>query len=388
MRPPRPFVAPLFLLAALAGLSACGAGEPGPAGGRAARAPMRFPVEVAEVASARVEYTVQAVGSVEAFERVSVTARVAGVVERVRFEEGDGVTPDRVLAEIEPERFRLAVDAAAAELAKAEAAREQARLGLERRRAVNEKNPDLVRAEEVDSWRTQLAAAEADVARARSAAALAELNLRDAFVRAPVSGVVQTRDVETGRYVQPGAVIATLVRRDPLLLRFRVPEAEAGALVPGQAARFTLRGERDVAHAATLTLVAAAADPSDRMVEVLARVDDSTGGELRPGAFAEITIPVGAAREAPVVPQTAIRPSEKGFLAFVVEGDVARERVLTLGLRTVDGRVEVREGLAAGERLVVRGAEALSEGVGVAVAEAGAARATAPATPAAKGPAS
>jgi multidrug efflux system membrane fusion protein len=354
-------------------LAACGGGADAPPGARGARGPTRFPVEVARVESAPVEYAVQAVGSVEAFERVSVTARVAGVVERVRFEEGDAVTPERVLAEIEPERFRLALDAAQADLAKAEAAREQARLGLERRQAVNQKNPDLVRAEEVDAWRTQLAAAEADVARARAAAALAELNLRDAFVRAPGSGLVQTRDVETGRYVQPGAVIATLVRRDPLLLRFRVAESDASALSPGQPARFTLRGERGAVHTALITLVAAAADPGDRMVEVLARVDEATGGDLRPGAFAEVTVPVGSAREAPVVPQTAIRPSEKGFLAYVVEGETARERVLQLGLRTADGRVEVRGGLSVGERLVVRGAEALTEGAGVAVREAGAA---------------
>lgn len=373
-----------FLLAALAGLSACGEGKGDDPVARGARGPTRFPVEVAEVGSARVEYSVQAVGSVEAFERVSVTARVAGVVERVRFEEGDAVTPERVLAEIEPERFRLALDAANADLAKAEAARAQARLGLERRQAVNQKNPDLVRAEEVDAWRTQLAAAEADVARARAAAALAELNLRDAFVRAPVGGIVQTREVETGRYVQPGAVIATLVRRDPLLLRFRVPESDAGAIAPGQSARFTLRGERGAEHSASITLVAAAADPSDRMVEVLARVDASTGGELRPGAFAEITIPVGSTREAPVVPQTAIRPSEKGFLAYVVEGDVARERVLDLGLRTADGKVEVKSGLEVGERLVVRGAEALSEGAGVAVQAGGGAPPAA--TPAAAPP--
>jgi hypothetical protein len=68
------------------------------------------------------------------------------------------------------------------------------------------------------------------------------------------------------------------------------------------------------------------------------------------------------------VPQTAIRPSDKGFLAYVVEGEQARERVLELGLRTADGRVEVRSGLAVGERLVVRGAEALVDGAAVRVA--------------------
>jgi membrane fusion protein (multidrug efflux system)/multidrug efflux system membrane fusion protein len=78
--------------------------------------------------------------------------------------------------------------------------------------------------------------------------------------------------------------------------------------------------------------------------------------------FAEVSVPVGGASEQPVVPQIAIRPTERGFVAFVVEDDVARERVLTLGMRTPDGRAEVRAGLAAGELLVVRGAEALRDG--------------------------
>ena len=76
---------------------------------------------------------------------------------------------------------------------------------------------------------------------------------------------------------------------------------------------------------------------------------------------------MGGGSEAPVVPQIAIRPTEKGFVAFVVEGDVARERVLTLGMRTPDGRAEVRAGLRAGDQLVIRGAEALRDGAAVRV---------------------
>lgn len=354
---------PLLLVAALAAAGCGGSQSAAPVA--QGRGSLRFPVEVEAVTAARVEYSIQAVGSVEAFEQVAVTARVAGAVERVLFQEGDVVEPGRVMAEIEPERYRLALAAAQAEHAKALAARDEASAGLERRKAVNAKNPDLVRAEEVDAWRTRLASAAAEVARAASSVELAELNLRDALVRPPVAGVVQTRDVETGRYVQPGAVIATLLRREPLLLRFRVPEVEAAPLAPGMAARFTLRGGRDATYSAVLTLVAAAADSRDRMVDVTARVDDPARAELRPGAFAEVVVPVGSPSEAPVIPQTAIRPTERGFLAFVVEDGVARERILELGLRTADGRVEIRSGIGVGERLVVRGAEALSDGAQV-----------------------
>jgi multidrug efflux pump subunit AcrA (membrane-fusion protein) len=83
--------------------------------------------------------------------------------------------------------------------------------------------------------------------------------------------------------------------------------------------------------------------------------------------FAEVSVPVGGASEVPVVPQMAIRPTERGFVAFVIEGEVARERVLTLGMRTTDGRAEVRAGLQPGDLLVIRGAEALRDGVAVRV---------------------
>ena len=82
-----------------------------------------------------------------------------------------------------------------------------------------------------------------------------------------------------------------------------------------------------------------------------------------------MTIPIGAPRNTPVIPQTAIRPSEKGFLAYTITDGVARQRVLTLGMRTADGQVEVKDGLQPGETLVIRGAEALRDGAKVKVTQ-------------------
>jgi len=98
---------------------------------------------------------------------------------------------------------------------------------------------------------------------------------------------------------------------------------------------------------------------------------DKADPTLRPGTFAEVQVPSGGA-EAAVIPQTAVRPSERGFLSYVVEDGKAVERVLKLGRRTVDGLVEVVAGLRRGETLVVRGAEALSPGAAVRIASPGA----------------
>ena len=337
-------------------------------GGPGARKAIEFPVEVKPVESRRVEYTVTAVGSLDAFERVAVTARVAGAVERVNFREGQVVGTGFTLVEIEPERYRLAVSAAEAALQKAGAAQGEAQAGFSRRQQASEKNPGLIRGEEIETWRTKVQSTAAEVAQAQAALAQARLNLRDAFVRAPVAGIIQTRTVETGQYVQIGTVLATLVRRDPLLLRFQVPEQDAMPLRPGMIVRFNV-AEDAVEHQARVTHVAAAANQASRMVDVTANVVDANRPELRPGAFARVTVPIGATREAPVIPQTAIRPSEKGFLAYTVDGGVARQRILTLGMRTADGQVEVKSGLAAGETLVIRGAEALRDGAKVKVTQ-------------------
>lgn len=363
-------VAVLLLLSSSLLLVSCSKGEatPGAAAGGAGRRSIEFPVEVQPVESRRVEYSITAVGSLEAFERVAVTARVAGAVERVLLREGQVVRSGQPLVEIEPERYRLAVQAAEATVEKSLAAKAEAEAGYARRQAASAKNPGLIRGEEIETWRTRVQSTAAEVAQAQSALSSAKLNLRDAFVRAPVSGIIQTRTVETGQYVPVGTVLATLMRRDPLILRFQVPEQDAMPLRPGVVARFNVAEDAKV-HQARITHVAAAASQASRMVEITAHVLDSNQPELRPGAFARVVVPIGAMRDAPVIPQTAIRPSEKGFLAYTVTDGTAQQRVLTLGMRTADGQVEVKSGLSAGESLVIRGAESLRDGVKVKVTQ-------------------
>ena len=347
-------------LLVVAGCSSKGSGGAGPD----KKGPPRdiaFPVQVTPVAAREVEYVVTAVGSVDAFEEVSITSRVTGVVETVRFKEGDRVEKGAVLVEIEPRRFQLAVAQAQAQLDRAVATRADAEGWLARREKMS--GEGVVSADDLQTAKTRVATARADEAGAKAALGMAQVNLRDAYVRAPVGGTVQTRSARTGMFAQPGAMLASILQVDPMLLRFDVPEAESHRVRTGMIARFTVQGVSAKLEA-KITHVAAGANPMSRMVPVVAEIV-AAPADLRPGSFAEVLVPVGAKGDAPVIPETAIRPSDKGFLSFVVEDGKARQRVLTLGMRTADGLVEVRSGLKPGENLVVRGAEALSEGASV-----------------------
>lgn len=354
-------------LLAITPFAGCKKGEEaGPPGGGRGQGGMSFPVEVIPVAAERVEYVVSAVGSVEAFERVQLVARVAGAVERVKFKEGDTIKKDQVLVEIDPARYSVAVRASRATLERTLAAKSEAEAGLARRSNTGPENEGVFSGEEIDTWRTRTRSTAAQVAEAQAALDAAALNLRDAYVKAPIAGKIQTRTVQTGQYVQPGSVLATLIQREPLLLRFQIPEADAPRVATGMQARFQVRGDART-FTAKITHVSDAADMTTRMVAVTGEVDDPNKNDLRAGTFAEVSVPVGESASAPVIPQTSVRPSEKGFLAYIVENGAAVERVLQLGLRTPDGRVEVRSGVKPGEMLVVRGAEALRSGVPVRV---------------------
>jgi len=322
----------------------------------------------------RVDYTVSGIGALEAFENVQITARVAGVLERMHFKEGDSVKEGALLAEVEPQRYQLAVASAQATLERAQAARAEGERELERAQKLAAEGVST--SAEVNTWQTKLVTAAAQESEARAALGVAALNLRDARIKAPLAGSIQSRSVQTGQYVQAGTVIATLIRRDPLLLRFKVTEAEAGRLAVGMNADFIVSGSPKK-NSAKITFVAGSAEPTSRMVPVVAEVAENL--ELRPGAFAEVTVPVGANVAALAISETSIRPTERGFVSFVVEGNVAHERIVELGLRTPDGLVEVLKGLKAGETLVVRGGEALREGakVRVSTARSGAPKASA-----------
>jgi membrane fusion protein, multidrug efflux system len=152
-----------------------------------------------------------------------------------------------------------------------------------------------------------------------------------------------------------------------LLLKFSVTEADAPRLTVGMPVNLVLR-ESARTYTSKITLIAGSADPSSHLVPITAQVDDTDHKFwLRPGVFCDVTIPVGGTRDAAVIPELSIRATEKGFLAYTIQGTLAKERVVTLGMHTGDGFVEITQGLSPGDVLVVRGADPLTDGASVKV---------------------
>ena len=331
---------------------------------------LQYPVQVAPLVLRQVAYSVAAPGSIEAFQQVQITARVAGAVDRVAFQEGAGVKQGDVLVIIERERYEVAVGQAKAVLAKAQANEKAAEAELARRQGAVSDHPGLVPGTEIATYETAVATSKADVEAATQSLRVAEINLRDSAVRAPFAGVVQSRTVQAGQYLQPGAVLATLLQRDPLLLRFPVSEQDAPRIKAGMIAQMNLR-ESARTYEAKIILVAEAADPTTRLVPVTAQVDDTEHKYwLRPGAFCDVTVTVGSPRDAIVVPTIAVQPTENGNVVYVVDDkNVAHPMSVALGMHTPEGGVEVTRGLKAGQLLVVRGFEPLTEGAPVKITD-------------------
>jgi multidrug efflux system membrane fusion protein len=355
-------VASLFvLMLALSLTSGCGdRPAEGPARGAGGRG-RSIPVRTAPVATRDVSYRVTALGSLEAEEIVQVTAEVEGAVSEVRFHEGARVTRDTVLLLIDPERYRLEVERAEANHLRAQSDLRRAQEELKRRERLA--NAELLAMDEVDRYRAASESLDADVAASKAALDIALQNQRRSEVRAPHSGVINTRTIETGAYVRPGAVLATIVDVTRLRLRFKISEGESLLVAEGQDVSFRVApiGPRD--FAGRVYHVGEVADPTTRQVEVLAWVQNT--GELKPGFFAEVSFDAGTRQNAVVVPEAAIKASESGFVAYVIVEGKAVKKPIEIGHRTEDGLVEILSGLSGAETVVVEGSDLLADGVTV-----------------------
>ena len=371
------------LLAVAILTSGCGRGsKDAPVIGK--RDKLEYPVDVAPLEQRQMSFAVTSPGSIDAYQ-VQITARVAGPVDDVRFMEGDDVNKDQAMVTVDRARYAIAVEQAKAAYNKAVATEKSAEAALNRRLDAQKESPGVVPGEEIEQKQTAVVTAQADVEAAKQDRAVAELNLKESVVLSPTKGTVQTRTVQQGQYLSPGNVLATIIQREPMLIRFNVTETDAPRLRHAMekgplVASFVMTREAPYEYSAKLTFLAESADPSTRLFAATGEVvppdkdkpDDKEAKKaakrLRPGSPISVSIPVGTPRPGIVVPQIAVQPTEKGKVVYIIDSNnIAHQKIVETGMHTSDGGIELTRGVNPGDLLVVGGGDPLSEGATVTI---------------------
>jgi RND family efflux transporter MFP subunit len=341
----------LALLALPLVLGGCG-GRPAPT----AESAVALTVTAVAPLRRQVEREVVASGSVAAWQEMSLGVELSGLrVAQVRVEVGDRVVRGQALLELD--RRTLEVQARQAEAALAQA---RASVGLARAQATRGEQllaEKLISSSNYDELQANLARAEAQLVSAEAERDAAALRLGFATLRAPDGGVISARNVQPGQVVSQGAELLRLIRGGRLEWRAEVAEADLPRIARG--ARVELRGPTGDSVVGRIRAVSPALDPKTRTAVIYADLPDP--GALRAGMFAEGRLGVGVA-EVMVLPREAVVYRDGYPYVFVLGKDsrVAQRRV-EVGATSASG-IELRSGVAAGERVAARGAGFLGDG--------------------------
>lgn len=320
--------------------------------------------DVATVEKRALERGIAITGDLRPIERIDIRSRLEGELLNVNVREGQRVGAGAVLAVFESgeeEGARASAEAdriaARSELSTAQWELEQSR-ELFKEGAIPER--DLRSAEQqVAGARARLAAAEA---RLRTAAR----GFSDTRVVAPVAGVIEQRNVSPGEHVTRGAALFTLVRNDVLELAAAVPAAQASELQVGQTIRFNAANRAVIGRVARISPTV---DPSSRAVTIYVQIPNRDGA-LRGGTFATGRLVISADSAVITIPNSAVRfraDTGQPFVYRIAGGVIEQAEIRTGYADEAIGVVEVVDGLAVGDRIVIGNVGTLGRGMKVQV---------------------
>ncbi len=308
------------------------------------------------------------IGQVEPVQEVDLRAQIDGYVRTVHFKEGAQVEAGVLLFTIDPEQYEARVALRQAELAQAEASLQRAQAYLRRLEASDSR---AISQTDLDTARSDVAQGLAAVQQAKASLRLAEIDLAHTRIAAPISGRIGRTVANVGDFVSPSlGTLVRIVQTDPIRVVFSVPDRDYlkvreniadGAIQEALRVRLRLPtgtvldllGKRDFENnemsASTATLP----------VRVLF---DNAAGLLVPRGYVTVLIDQASPKRWPVVPQAAVVNDREGPFVYVAGGDGKAElRRVTTGA-ALEGRVELRSGVAAGERVVVNGVQKVAPG--------------------------
>jgi len=341
-------------------------------------------VRVAQVTVGTLQQRVFITGTVEPDCSALVFAEVAGVLEKFSLpdgtpvEEGVEVEQGDVIALVEHQDLKAALEEARANLQVARSSVKEARVGLED--AEREKNrmealyaegiaTEQQRDKAVTAYQSALARLELAEDRVKQAEAMLErtrLRYEDATVEAPISGIISKKYVDQGGYVSASTPLVKIINIEQVEVQGGVAGKYFPVLRPGRTeARVQVDAYPEESFTGTVDRVQPELDPVTRTVRVTVRIPNP-GRRLKPGMFARIQIVVNKKDNVVIVPDAALVESENGYEVFVVNNGRVKRRPVRIGMKEGD-KNQVVEGLSAGELVVVRGHHLLKDGMEVRV---------------------
>jgi membrane fusion protein (multidrug efflux system) len=313
----------------------------GPAGRTQAGAGGPVPVEIGKVEVLTIADDAQGVGALRSRQGVMLRPEVSGRISRLGFNDGQRVKRGQMLVQLDDTLQQ-------AQLQQAEAQASIARTNLQRNRELLAAN--FVSQSVVDQTGAALQVAEAQVA-------LAKAQLARMRIAAPFDGVVGIRQVNVGDYVKDGADLVNVEDISSVLLDFRLAERYVARIKSGQPVEAQLDAMPGRVFKGVVDAIDSVLDANGRSLLVRARLQNQ-GGELRSGMFARTRIVFATRNNAMVVPEEALVPlAGKQYLVKVVDGPKGKQsqRIeARIGMR-LPGKVEILEGLAAGDQVVTAG---------------------------------
>jgi RND family efflux transporter MFP subunit len=373
-------------------------GQGGPATAKTEPAPLS--VKTLAVAPTTLPEVISANGELFAEEQTTISAKVPGRVQKLYADLGSVLKAGDIVAELEKTEYEFrvrqseaAVDQIRARLALSNRPDEEfdpartatvreAAAALKEARFIFETTAKLQKEGVVsriefekaqvrrDGVEAHYAAVVADVMQLRSQLserranlALARQQLDDCTIRAPFSGAVTRRPASPGEYLSVNASILTLVRQNPLRVRLEVPERLAARVERGQMIEVRLEAA-PVVRTGRVVRLSPAIEAQGRSLVIEGEIPN-TDGVLRPGSFVQGTITLNPNAQGIAVPREAVLGFAGTERAFVVKNGALEDRIVKTGRRLDNDRIEVLEGLSAGDRLVSPANDRMTKGLKV-----------------------
>ena len=317
-----------------------------------------FAVEVTPVSERDFRETVKAVGSVTAKIIVEIKTELAGIVEKVNFEEGGGVSAGDLLFSIDDKKLQQELAARQAALAGAKAANEYAKKSYHRYQELVVQ--DAAAEIERDQWESEYHTSLAEISRLKAEIALIKENLADSRIRAPTDGTVSQSLVDPGDYVDVGMHLATVYTPGRMEAAFTIPQRYIDRVRLGQEIELTVDAYPGRTFTGSVTFISPNVEELTRSFLVKAAVDNNDM-LLKSGVFATVVLTLEVHEHQPCVPEESLVATTAGYVIYVVKDNTAHRRAVEPGLRET-GLVQISKGVSIGEQVVKTGQMRLSDG--------------------------